>query len=179
MRKAVDSECDDYGPIFVKQFLLKILYTTLCVHVRGFNCIIFISINKNMEKFQVIKMSYLVWSSHREMEQKMKQPLHLSLWVCETHTHTHTHTDSSTEEWWRMKRSQFEECLLSSIHASNSQGGWKGRPATLPHCCFQQTAPPHPRLQGVNLEMKCYNILPSPENPLEQPQVTRAQLHTN
>ena len=95
MRKAVDSECDEYGPIFVKQFLLKILYTTLCVHVRGFNCIIFISINKNVEKFQVIKMSYLVWSSHREMEQKMKQPVHPSLcppYECVTHTHTHTHT---------------------------------------------------------------------------------------
>lgn len=89
----MDSECDEYGPIFVKQFPLKILYTTLCVHVRGFNCIIFISINKNMEKFQVIKMSYLVWSSHREMEQKMKQPVHLSLcspYECVTHTHTHT-----------------------------------------------------------------------------------------
>ena len=35
-------------------------------------------------------MSYLVWSLHREMEQKMKQPVHLSLcspYECVTHTH--------------------------------------------------------------------------------------------
>lgn len=142
MRKAVDSECDEYGPIFVKQFLLKILYTTLCVHVCGFNCIIFISINKNVEKFQVIKMSYLVWSSHREMEQKMKQPVHLSLcppYECVTHTHTHTFPH------WRMMKNEKVTVrrVLALLHPRfQLTSGWKGRPATLPHCCFQQTSAP-------------------------------------
>lgn len=46
-----------------------------------------------MEKFQVIKMSYLVWNSHREMEQNPKQPVPLSLcppYECVRQTHTHT-----------------------------------------------------------------------------------------
>ena len=46
------------------------------------NWIIFINIDKSIEQFQVIKMSYLVWSSDRET--KKTKPMHLLL--SDTHT---------------------------------------------------------------------------------------------
>ena len=119
-----------------------------------------------MEKFQVIKMSYLVWSSQREMEPKPKPnqcipPYVLPMCVWDIHTYTHIPAPKNDEVW--KSHSSKSACSPPSKLPTHKAA----RRADLPLChtaISSKLLPPPVRCESGN---KMLYILPSPENPLE------------